>query len=317
MHKIILARENKNIDITNYCGSVNLSDSVDSLGASFKFSVARNYSDSNFKIVEDIEVGNIIKFQNEKLLFIGVIIDCEKGKKYKTFNCLDFYFYLNQNKIVKQFNKINASTAISQLLQEVGASIGEVQQIATSITKIYKNVTIAEIIADILKQVNDELGIKYSLEINQGKFNLIKYKEIKLKAKLGVYGVPTVNQSISNMKNKITVISNDQEEIGIFTTVKDSESIKKYGQLQDIIQVDPDKDDISKIRNIASNKLKELNKVLTSATIDVLGDDNLRAGRLLEVNIKEFDLKGYYLIKSCSHDYFKGNHTTSLQLEVI
>lgn len=317
MYKIILIRENKNIDITNYCGSVNWSNSIDSLGASFKFSVARNYSDSNFKIVEDIKVGNIIRFQNQKLLFIGVIIDCEKGKTYKNFNCLDFYFYLNQNKIVKQFNKINASTAILNLLQEVGASIGEFQEIATPITKIYKNKTIAEIIADILKQVSDELGIKYSLEINQGEFHLIKYKEIKLKAKLGIYGVPTFNQSITNMKNKITVISNDQDKIGIFTTVEDNESIKKYGQLQDIIQVDPDKNDISKVRNIASNKLKELNKVFTTATITVLGDNNLKAGKLLEVSIEEFDLKGYYLIKSCSHDYFKGNHTTRLQLEVI
>ncbi|MCQ9627785.1 hypothetical protein HS141_12715 [Cetobacterium somerae] len=316
MHKINLIQGETIVDLSLFTGSINLTTSIDTLGASFNFSVARNINDSSYTIIESIKNGDIVKFENEKNLFTGVIIDITTNRFSKDIKCLDFYFYLNNNKVIKQFNELNASACIENLLQSIGAKIGTIESIATSIDKIYKNRTVAEIIDDILKIVNEETGKKYLIEIEETTFNLVAHKKVKVQVENNIFGMPILNESMVNMKNAILVVSNDQEEESIYAEVKDDEAIKKYGMLQEIVEVDPDKDDISKVRNIASTKLKELNKVTQKVTLPVLGNDELRAGRTLEIEIKEFNIKAEFLIKSCTHSFKKGNHICDLELEV-
>ncbi|MGL4902922.1 MAG: XkdQ/YqbQ family protein [Cetobacterium sp.] len=316
MHKLKLIQGEKITDISKMAGSINLTTSIDTLGASFEFSMPRNFKDSNYALTETIKTGNIIKFENEKNIFTGVIVDIDTLKFSKEIKCFDFYFYLNKNKVIKQFNSLNASSCIESLLKSIGARIGKIERIATSIDKIYKNRTVAEIIDDILKIVNDETGKKYLLEIEGTTFNLVAHRKIKVQVTNNIFGMPTLTESIADMKNVILVVSNDSEDESIYAKAEDKESIKKYGMLQEIVEVDPDKDDISKVRNIAAQKLKELNKVLTTSSLDVLGNDELRAGRLLDVEIKEFGIKEEFLIKSCTHIFPKGNHICNLELEV-
>ncbi|MEG2256283.1 MAG: hypothetical protein RSC21_05735 [Cetobacterium sp.] len=316
MHKLKLIQGEKITDISKMAGSINLTTSIDTLGASFEFSMPRNFKDSNYALTETIKTGDIIKFENEKNIFTGVIVDIDTLKFSKEIKCFDFYFYLNKNKVIKQFNSLNASSCIESLLKSIGARIGKIERIATSIDKIYKNRTVAEIIDDILKIVNDETGKKYLLEIEGTTFNLVAHRKIKVQVTSNIFGMPTLTESIADMKNVVLVVSNDSEDESIYAKAEDKESIKKYGMLQEIVEVDPDKDDISKVRNIATQKLKELNKVLTTSSLDVLGNDELRAGRLLDVEIKEFGIKEEFLIKSCTHIFPKGNHICNLELEV-
>ncbi|MGL5765199.1 MAG: XkdQ/YqbQ family protein [Sarcina sp.] len=316
MHKLKLIQGDTITDITNMAGSISLNTSIETLGATFDFSMPRNFIDSNYALTETIKTGDIVKFENEKNLFTGVIVDIDTLKFSKEIKCFDFYFYLNKNKVIKQFNSLNASSCIESLLKSIGAKIGKIETIATSIDKIYKNNTVAEIIDDILKIVTEETGKKYLLEIEGVTFNLIAHKKIKVQVTNNIFGMPTLTESISNMKNVVLVVSNDSEDESIYAKAEDKESIQKYGMLQEVVEVDPDKDDISKVRNIASQKLKELNKVLTTSSLDVLGNDELRAGRLLDVEIKEFRLKEEFLIKSCTHTFPKGKHICSLELEV-
>ncbi|MGL4307920.1 MAG: XkdQ/YqbQ family protein [Cetobacterium sp.] len=316
MHKLKLIQGEKITDISKMAGSINLTTSIDTLGALFEFSMPRNFKDSNYALTETIKTGNIIKFENEKNIFTGVIVDIDTLKFSKEIKCFDFYFYLNKNKVIKQFNSLNASSCIESLLKSIGAKIGKIERIATSIDKIYKNRTVAEIIDDILKIVNDETGKKYLLEIEGTTFNLVAHRKIKVQVTNNIFGMPTLTESIADMKNVVLVVSNDSEDESIYAKAEDKESIKKYGMLQEIVEVDPDKDDISKVRNIAAQKLKELNKVLTTSSLDVLGNDELRAGRLLDVEIKEFGIKEEFLIKSCTHTFPKGNHICNLELEV-
>lgn len=317
VHRIKLIQGDTVSDISNISGNISLTTSIDTLGAAFSFNMARNINDSNFAITESVENGDIIKFVNgDKNIFTGIIIAEEINRFSKSIKCLDFYFYLNNNKVIKQFNELNASACIENLLKSVGAEIGTIEPIATSIDKIYKNKTIAEIIDDILKIVNEEIGKKYLIEIEETTFSLVSHKKIKVQVENNIFGMPTLNKSMINMKNVVLVVSNDQEDESIYAEAKDENGIKKYGMLQEIIEVDPDKDDISKVRNIASQKLKELNKVNTKVTLPVLGNDELKAGRTLEIEIKEFNIKEEFLIKSCTHTFTKGHHICNLELEV-
>lgn len=304
-------------EIINCAGGITLTTSVDTLGASFNFDLARNYNDSNFLQVEKIRVGDIVEFSNIGKIFSGVIVDIETMKFKRSVKCLDFFFYLNKNKLIKQFNSVDATSAIVLILTEIGAKIGSIESVSTKITKIYRNNTVAEIVSDILELVYDELGVKYILEIEGFAFNLVKYKEIKIDSLHNIIGDTSVNESITEMKNKIIVTSNNQEETNILYQIEDAANVTKYGMLQDVVQADPEKDDISKVRQIAETRFKESNKVFTTANVQVLGKDDFKAGRLLKVSNGEFSLNDSYLIRTCTHKWEKNNHTTSMELEVI
>lgn len=315
MVSINLIQENKKIDITSLSGNISLSDSLDTLGAALNFDIARNFNDPNFVTSEIVETGNLIEFRNMgETIFSGIIISINIEKFKKSLKCLDFSFYLNQNKLIKQFKNISASDAIKNMCGEIGVKIGDIDNIPTSITKIYKNKTVAEIITDILEQTLNETGEKYKLEINNGTLDLKKHRLIEAKTKYNFFGKIIKNQDMTEMKNVILVTSNNQDDINVLGEAKDELNIDKYGKLQEIVEVEPK--DISKVRNIANKKLKESNKIFTSVTVETLGDNSLRSGRIIEVINKEFGLDNKYLIKSANHKYSKGNHTTSLNLEV-
>lgn len=303
------------VNITDITGGIVLNTSMDTLGASLNFNIARNFNDPNYALAETLEVGDIVILNNSKELFKGVILEITTNKFNKNIKCLDFCFYLNKNKVVKQFDEISASTAIKQVLKEIGADIGEISTISTSITKIYNSNTIAEIINDILKQANDELGIKYIIEFAEDKFNIVPFRKVNVQFKYKSTSSESLTESILEMKNSIIVTSNEQEEIEILAVAKDEANIERYGSLQEVITVNPDEDE-AKVRNIAKTKLKELNKVFRTAALQGFGDDEFKAGRVIELNNQEFFLQGEYLIKNCSHTWVKGEHLVNLEVEL-
>ena len=306
----------KAIDITEVSGSINLSTSVDTLGASLVFNIARNYNDLSYLFSDEIETGDVVILTNEKELFRGVIVSISTTKYSRTVECLDYCFYLNKNKVIKQFDHIAASVAIKQLLQEINAPEGEISNISTSITKVYYSNTIAEIINDILKQVNEELGVKYKLEFIDNKFNVNPFKKINVEFRYKQTGNETINESIQDMKNRILVTSNEQESTEILAIAEDAKNIEKYGSLQEIINVDPEQNE-AKVRNIAKTKLKELNKVFKTVSLEGFGDDNFKAGRVVYLNNSKLKLFGEFLIKSCVHTWRKGEHIVNLEVELF
>lgn len=314
MHRLLLIKDGKEREITRLSANIALTSSVDTLGKSLSFDLARNYRSDNFKLTEEINPGDFISFRGEEELFFGIIIDSDVERFKKSVKCLDLAFYLNKNKLIKQFNNVGADAAIKNICSTIGIQTGRVAAMATSITKIYKNKTVAEIIVDILKQVMDETGKKYRMEINNRKLDIKLQGEERVEAKYNPLGTITRKDSMADMKNSILVTSNNQDDVSISDEKKDEASIKRYGMLQEIIEVDPK--DVSKVRNIAAKKLKELNRIISTASIEILGNDKLGAGKTLEVINEEFNLKGEYLIRSCTHTLHK-IHKVSLELEVI
>lgn len=313
--KLLISAEDATIDMTDLTNNVKLNTAMETVGASLTFDIARNYNDVDFASCENIKIGDVVILEVEgKTIFKGVILEQTFSKFSKSVKCLDFCFYLNKNKILKQFEEISASDAIRQVLKEAGAPIGTISNMSTSISKMYNSNTVAEIIADILKQVNNETGIKYVLEYENDVFNISPFKVIEVEFTSKKTADESVTESILEMKNKIIVISNEQDEAEILATAQDDNNIKKYGSLQEVISVDPDEDE-AKVRNIAKTKLKELNKIFKTASLQDFGNIALKAGRVLKLNNAEFYLVGNYLIKSCIHTWRSGEHLTSVEVE--
>lgn len=324
----LIKNDGKKYNITKLIQNLSWNDDLETLGTKLNFVFARNRSDSDFSKFDILEIGDKSILNNgENEIFRGIITDVDWGRYQKTVTAFDYAFYLNQSKTVKQFYKIAASDAIKKLCKEFDVDIGEIISIKTKITTIYKDKTIAEIIKDVLAQAEKELGTKYRLEMREGKLYIQKYIDITIKPTYQPYenaktfevvkaiGDIGKSESIQELRNSILVYSDNEKPKKIREPSQDTESIKKYGLLQEILIVD--KKNQSQASTIAKNKLKELNKISTDISITCLGNDLLRAGRIIEITDNSFNLKGKFLIKSSSHTYNNSIHKASLTLEGV
>lgn len=328
-YTLTLVKDNGSVrDITRLSGNLSWRDSIDTLGMELNVNVARNVEDRYMRGLDIVELGDkIILKNNSDEIFRGIIVDLSTEKYKKAITAFDYAFYLNQSKTIIQFNKVRADNAIKQLCSKFNVPIGNITDIPASITKIYKDSTIADIIRDILKQTTDSLGIKYRLEMRSGKLYIEKYIDLiitprfKPASNLASFnpvsriGNISKNESIADMRNSILISSSDEKSSRVVAEAEDDNSIAKFGLLQEVESID-DKD-MAQARNIAQNKLRELNRIGQDISLKLLGDDNVRAGRILEIDNDMFSLKGQYLVKDCTHMYHKRIHTMDLTLEEV
>lgn len=299
MYKLIA----KNIDILPKSNNVSWSSDIDTLGTELSF-------DSLYDLAEGTVVSLVI---NNKEYLRTMIIKKSEGKFSYNYNCFDYSFYL-KNEVIKQFNNVNASIAIQSLLNEYKIS-NKIVYIPTIIEKIYKDQSISDIIDDILEQAENEQGIKYFKEMQINTLVINKLKNMTIKPKIMIQKDFTINSSIEEMKNKIVIVSNEQEDTSIHAMSQSLSSQSRFGLLQEVVSLE-DKD-IAQSNNIANNLLAEKNKIFKDTDINVLGIKNaetIKANRLIQLNIKN-KLSGWYRIKSAAHTLSNGKHTVTISLE--
>lgn len=320
---MILKINNK--DVSNMVGSISLNSSIDTLGEQLDFEIS--YSDMYYYPKIQINTGDIVQmFEADKEIFLGIIVVKTRNESSQAFSCFDFAFYLNKSKVIKQFNGVRADMAIKSLLSEFDVPLGKVTNMAVIIKKIYYDKEVSEVIKDILKEVTDATGLKFVMEMNQGKFYIYQDSELTVELKVKIAeNLPAVDinrtissaskkASIEGLRNSVKLYVGNDEKVKVVTEVKNDALIEKYGLIQETKCLE-DKD-IAQARNIAQNMLKELGRVLEEGSISVLGHFDLRAGRILTVNEPITNLVGRYKIKSAKHS-IGSIHTTDLELEGI
>lgn len=306
--------------ITPIIGSLTWSSNEDALGVQLSFSVA---------YANIVDVGNLVLLKNgDKEIFRGIITAEEINGEYsRSYIAFDFAFYLNKSKGIYQFNNVKASNAINRLLNDFNVPIGKITSINTIINYIYYDKVISDIIRDILQQATNETGIKYRLEMREGKLFIEKQSDLvinatfKLASNLAAKNItnaisnPTRRRSIEEMKNSIIVISNNNEVVRTEAIAKDEQSISNYGLLQEVQTVE--EKDIAQSKNIANTLLKEFNRIFEENSIETIGNDDIRAGRILNINEPKTGMNGNYRIKSCTHTVSNGIHRMNLDLGVV
>lgn len=113
--------------------------------------------------------------------------------------------------------------------------------------------------------------------------------------------------SIEDMKNSVKVVTENDKVYTVKAVAKDTDSIYKYGALQEVLKID-EKDGDADI--YAKNKLSEVNKVKESFSIEIIEAINsyTRAGSMIMVD----DVN--YLIESTDHSIKNGVHYVKLGL---
>lgn len=322
-YKLEVIKDNIAEDITNQSGNINWSSDEETLSVNFTFDFA--------EVSKKVEPGDIIKFINletNKNIFTGIVVNKTKGDLVSNISCYDFCFYLNKSEVVIQFNKVSASNALKILLDKFNISYKQIDEMNTVISKIYKDIPISDVVFDILDQVYLETKKKYILEIEGNELLIIEQSkqiinaEVKLARNLSSFSISKligkaskVTESIESLRNSIVIVSSDEKRNKIIKSLKDDLSIKKYGLLQEVVTVD-DKNE-SQARNIAKNLLSELNKVFKSSNIQLLGNDSVKAGRIIILNEPTLSLIGEYKIKNAAHSIASNIYMMNLTLDEL
>ena len=303
-------------DITSYTGSYTLSDNIDSLGAEFKFRLMSNPLDTNFR-GKELPIGTkVVFFHNSTKMFSGIIVAYNRNSltEYE-YTAFDYAYYLNKSEAQIQFNNINTSDAIKRLCNENGVTVGNICDIPTPVNKIYQGNPISDIIKDLLKMAEAEQKVHYRMEVRDTALYIERYRDLYVQAEaVTIVGDFNSSYSITEMANRIVIVSSSEKNQQIVAEKSDANSIRTYGQITKIEKVD-DKQ-MSQAAEIAANKLLDLNSVKRSFSVTLLGSDAVRSGRMLMFDQPEINLTGAYLVKNCTHNFSGNKHTMRLDLEV-
>lgn len=294
-------------DITTTVGSLTRSDSIDSLGERMEFTY----------IGDKIPMGSRVAVYDGELLYYGSVVQgTRSGNKEFNYSCYDDAYMLNKNQSFIQFNNISVKDAITKLCEQYSIPVTINCELATMVDKIYDGQVISDIIKELLQMVTDETNEKFRMEYNMGNLLIDKYANLivypyynngsTMLDATKVIGSLSAKESIENLRNKVVILSGTEKNIHEEATTQDDVSIEQYGQFTHYEKID-DKD-ITQARNIADQKLKELNKIETEMSVTLLGDNQVRSGRCIYIE------GNLYLVKSCKHTYNANTHEMELEL---
>ncbi len=267
----------------------------------------------SFESYHSLRMGQIVNFFIDGYeCFRGVIVKCNESKLKYTYTCFDYAFYL-KNEVVVQFNKVDITSGLSSLLLEHDIKHAIVN-IPTKIDKFYAGESIIKIIDDMIDMAMNDQGLYYFRELRGNMLYLELNTEKYINPSVVILDDINIDYSIENVRNKILVMSRAEKATSVIAEAYDDESKWWYGLLQKVEKVD-DKE-LAQAKNIADNMLTKLNKVEHSTTVRVLVLERaelILPHRLIYFNNKK--LKGWYRIRSVSHDIVNGRHIVDIGLE--
>lgn len=316
MIKVVHIVNDISTDISAYCGNITRRDNVDSLGVELGFEYLNNRIYDSYTAFTDIQLGQTICFyDNNELIFQGQIIKLTRSNpSHYSVTCFDNAFYLNKTNVKIQFSNMDVKSAIEKLCSQNYIPCKVDCDIATKVTKIYNYESISSIIDDLLKQATNDTGLKYRREYNYGSLYVNAMNNLKMiwqsKPLVSEF---SYDSDLTNFANRVVVVSSSEKNTTVFAEAKNDDSIKLYGQYTHYEKVDDKNKATAQV--IANQKLKELSRMVDSVSVTLLGDNYVRAGRILQFAQPAIGLEGDYLVHECEHSYTGVLHTMTCQIK--
>lgn len=292
-----------NKDITNLCISATWSGDIDERSRSLSFTYLYNPKIS-MPLVE-VQIGNSVNLFDDKnrLIFVGVVTEVSSSLSGSdvSITSRDVLWYLGKNKLAGVY-KGSADTITKKILGEFNIQIEYLESlnidktiISTGDKTIFQAITEAYGNDFYLSAAGEKVTVRKKgadiVAILSGKTNLIdaNYKK-----------------SMESMINKVVVI--DDQGNKVFETVE-TDNIK-YGILQEVIKKEKDKD-------IKISAKEKLTGIKDDSTITAIGSVEVIAGKAIIIRDVSNGFSGKFLVTSDSHSFSAGEHTMSLNIEVI
>ena len=231
--------------------SISLSSNIDNIICEMEFELAYNYRDKlPFSPIEIEDGACFVELYEEyTLLFQGIIPKFQVQRENPKFNCYDPGFYINRNSDIFQFNKVECSQAIKQLLNTFEFPVGEIDTSKVTLDEYFYKETVGEVIKKIIDKIKEESGEKFYFYFRDNKFhfkkkNSEKYLSGSVKPKkfsillnkkyVNIFNFikdASYSGSFENMRNSIIVVDGDEKKMNKTDVAEDKTSIEKYGRL--------------------------------------------------------------------------------------
>ena len=293
--------------------NLTFSTSKDTLGMQAEFNII-------YRNKELVRAGDTVQLTiNDNVFATLKVIDVQRdGIKPRKVTCFDYGFYLNENEVVIQFKNIPADQALRELLNRFNIN-AQITSLPYKIKRIYKGEKVSDVIRDILEQCTAVSGNRYFFEMRNKTLVIDRIQNNRISRNFNVILNPSTRESMHNLKNQVVVVTDEEDSIKAYTTVKDDASIRKYGLLQKVEQIGAE--DKSKAQKVAQETLKALNKLELTSSLEVLGGlkTDLRANCIITLNEPKTGMSGEYLIKSAVHRIKNStsHHTVALEVEKL
>ena len=302
------------IDITGYAGNVSWQNTIDELATSLSFEIAK--TDTRYLNFYAPKEGSSISIVTNTEIFRGILLSIDDGSKtVNKYTACDFGWYLNKSSETYQFNKMPARKAIIKICDDYGIPIETIPDFKTEITQLYLDKALSDIIKDILNLC----GGGYNLDVTPNGIRIYKlgdiyaYPEFRITPNTHLLYSPTLRGNVSHsvsieeLKNSIKIVTEKDKVYSHKKTLKDEESIKKYGFLQKVVKIDPEKENAN---TVANTQLSELNRATEKYSCEIIEavDSYTRAGSVIGIEGVN------YLIEGSGHSIKNGIHYVKLDL---
>ena len=234
------------------------------------------------------------------------------------YTIVDLGWYLNKTSQTYQFKNISAANAIKEICNDLSISIAMLPELTTNIKQIYFDKTVSDILKDILERCGGDYNFDFVPEgLRIYKIgDLVAYPEFRVASNVRqAYGPDYKGEvshsvSIEEMHNSIKITSEKDSVYKELMVLQNRELIDKYGFLQKIVKIDPEKENAD---TVAKHELNENARESETFSFEIVEkyDSYTRAGEVISVDGIN------YVIESTDHSYRDGWHFDKLELRKV
>lgn len=305
-------------DCYNIASNISWSESLSSFGQSLSFDILQ-YNKQKYINAMAVDTGDIFVLkENDTEIVRAVCTRTDEDNGIVNVSCKDFAHYINKNEICVQINKSKADEAIKNICSKIGVTVGEICSMNNIVDEIMinsANTVIDNIIAN-QRAIDGKMRLK---EMRGGKLYIIEYPT----EPIGAIFKPAVNvagynpfehhskmkKSVS-MENRYTAVrayTKKEDRVSKVYTASDKQSMAKKGML--IKNLEVSNADSSNITNIAKQELSILDRDDITYSVTINGCSNVRAGRVIHVIDKSYDVDNLFRVESVTHSLNQGVYT--------
>jgi phage protein len=306
-------------EIANICAKIKTSKTIDSSAGKCTFTLIQG---SNFKLPMGSTVSLVVEENNKKVgKFFGYIFNYSyDGKKYE-YTAYDQLRYLKNSDTYVLTGK-----TVGQVIKTIGDDfklrLGEVDVSNYLLPdRIEDNKSLGDIIQRALDFTLQATGHKYIIRDEFGYLCCRDLEKLGTNLVISNSSVMTsysYKESIDSETYNYVKLYKDNQQTGKRETyiVMDSNNIKKWGKLQKTESVDENDSDI-RIKNKVQQMLKLYNRPTKTLTLEGDGIIDLEPGNGVYVILEAADLAVMSLITKIEDTYESGNHSMSLEVNVL
>lgn len=293
--------------------------------------VKDNYNKSsvlNIKLINDSKVnikeGTLIRLKNDReCYFFGNVFKLEYSESTEySVTAYDSLRYL-QNKDTYVFEGQTASEALKKICSDFKLKSGKIEDTAYRVPRtIFDDKSLLDIISDLLKVTLRNTGQLFILKNIDGAVTLRNIKSnltnFVVDPESNILGYSFDTSIDEDTYNQIKLVR-DNKDTGKREVymAKDSSTIKMWGLLQYYEKVDDSLNNAQIIDKVNALLMLKNRVVRNFTNVKVIGDNRLRAGNMIFINLPERNIKGFLLCTKADHSFGNASHTVTADFKLI